>query len=80
VTGVQTVQTPTGQTLTGRDRTPVPLGSPLARLMLDRARMRSGLPVDMITFVAPCPGCGQDCDWTQSRDDTRVRSVLACPC
>jgi len=75
---VQTAQTV--QTLSDRDRAQLPPGQLLARLVLDRARMRSGLPGDVITFMAPCPGCGSDCEWTQSRNDTRVRSSLACTC
>jgi hypothetical protein len=80
VTGVQTVseQAKTGGTI-GADTQPL-LGLPLARLVLDRARMRSGLPDDVITFVARCPDCGLDCEWTQVRDDTRVRSAQACTC
>jgi len=56
------------------------IGSPLARLVPGRARMRGPVPVDVITFRAPCPVCGQDCSWTQERDDTRVRSTQACSC
>jgi hypothetical protein len=52
----------------------------LARMALSRARMRAVIPVDVVTFVALCPACGQDCEWTQERQETRVRSRMDCPC
>ena len=54
--------------------------TPLARTALDRARMRAVIPLDIVTFVAACPACGQDCEWTQERQETRVRSRMNCPC
>lgn len=54
--------------------------SPLAKMALARARMRAVVPVDVITFVAACPACGADCEWTQEREETRVRSYQNCPC
>ncbi|HEX2804910.1 MAG TPA: hypothetical protein VHN80_01900 [Kineosporiaceae bacterium] len=63
----------------GRPADPM-TGSPLARLVLGRARMRGPLPVDVITFRALCPACGSDCEWIQQREDTRLRSDPSCPC
>ena len=54
--------------------------SPLARVALARSRMRNIIPLDVVTFVAPCPVCGRDCEWTQEREETRVRSYQDCPC
>lgn len=63
---------PTG----GGERT----ASPHARMTLARARIRALVPLDVVTFVAACPACGRDCEWTQEREETRVRSVLNCSC
>jgi hypothetical protein len=52
----------------------------LARMALSRARMRAVIPMDVVTFVAPCPACGGTCEWTQERQETRVRSRTNCPC
>jgi hypothetical protein len=54
--------------------------SPLAKMALARARMRAVIPLDAVTFVAACPACGADCEWTQEREETRVRSYQNCPC
>lgn len=54
--------------------------SPLARMALARARMRAVIPLDVVSFVAACPACGDDCEWTQERHETRVRSTTNCPC
>jgi len=54
--------------------------SPLARMALARARLRAVVPLDTVTFVAACPACGHDCEWTQEREETRVRSYLDCDC
>lgn len=58
----------------------LPISSPLARMALTRARMRTVIPLDVISFVAACPACGHDCEWTQERQETRTRSQLNCPC
>jgi hypothetical protein len=34
--------------------------------------------VDAINFTAACPDCGNDTDWFERRDDTRV--VILIPC
>jgi hypothetical protein len=54
--------------------------SPLAKMALARARMRTVVPLDFVQFVAACPACGADCEWTQEREETRVRSYQNCPC
>lgn len=59
---------------------PEPVAAPLAHLMLARARRRVPLPLDVISFVAACPACAADCEWTQIRQETRVRSTMDCPC
>jgi hypothetical protein len=56
------------------------LESPLARMVLARARLRATMPLDVVRFTAACPSCGQDCEWTQERQDTRLRSSQSCPC
>jgi hypothetical protein len=79
---VQPLPPPNG--LSGRSvaggRQADPLPPTLAQLMLSRARRRALLPLDVISFVAPCPACGRDCEWTQVRQETRVRSTVDCPC
>lgn len=42
-------------------------------------RARAAQP-DAVVFTAPCPACGADCDWTEQREDTRLRAVVSCPC
>jgi hypothetical protein len=59
---------------------PEPVASPLAHLMLARARRRCALPLDVISFVSACPACGEDSEWIQTRQETRVRSTIHCPC
>jgi hypothetical protein len=54
--------------------------SPLARMALARARMRTVIPLDVVTFTAACPACGADCEWTQEREETQVRSYQNCRC
>jgi hypothetical protein len=54
--------------------------SPLTRMVLARARVRAMVPLDVVTFGASCPGCGQDCEWVQERQDTRLRSTVRCSC
>lgn len=46
---------------------------------------RYGVPArvaqpDAIVFTAPCPACGADCDWTEQREDTRLRATVNCAC
>ncbi|MDQ1288481.1 MAG: hypothetical protein QG622_2046 [Actinomycetota bacterium] len=67
-----------GAILPGRLADPLPAS--VAQLMLARARRRTALPVDVISFVAACPACGRDCEWTQTRQETRVRSTTDCSC
>ena len=51
-----------------------------ARVALARARLR-GVPVpDAVIFVAACPGCGQDAQWHEEREDTRLRVTINCDC
>jgi len=71
----------------GTDRLPAPraplaveLDTPLARMVLARARGRAESALDVVRFTAACPACGADCEWRQERQDTRVRSTMDCPC
>jgi hypothetical protein len=51
------------------------------RLALPRERQRQlTAPLDAVTFTARCPACGQDCQWSQERVDTRLRTTIDCPC
>ena len=47
---------------------------------LARGRLRSAVALDVVTFTAACPACGQDAEWTEEREDTRLRARVACPC
>ncbi len=46
------------------------------------AAMRPRLPArpDTVVFTAACPACGQDCVWSEEREDTRLTAVVSCPC
>jgi hypothetical protein len=46
---------------------------------LPGSRTRVAQP-DAIVFTAACPACGADCDWTEQREDTRVRTAVGCSC
>jgi uncharacterized protein YbaR (Trm112 family) len=35
---------------------------------------------DRVVFTAACPACGQDCVWSEEREDTRLHAVVTCPC
>lgn len=42
-----------------------------------------GLPAlsnERITFTAACPACGDDAEWLEVREDTRVRNSVRCGC
>ncbi|HEY6795567.1 MAG TPA: hypothetical protein VI248_12890 [Kineosporiaceae bacterium] len=60
-------------TSTGRQQAP-------AGIAMARARLRAVTPLDVVGFVAACPSCGRDSEWTQERQDTRVRSTIRCAC
>jgi hypothetical protein len=64
-----------------RHALPAPRQDPIAptRAGIPLARARVSQP-DAIVFTAPCPACGADCDWTEQREDTRLRAVVSCPC
>jgi hypothetical protein len=49
-----------------------PYGLPGARTRVAQA--------DAVVFTAPCPACGYDCDWTEQREDTRLRASVSCSC
>jgi hypothetical protein len=82
---------PLQQTPPGADGGPaepvVVRGVPAPRLE-PAASGRPGVPVvrsraaqpDAVVFTAPCPACGADCDWTEQREDTRLRAAISCPC
>jgi hypothetical protein len=50
-----------------------------ARALVARYRSRSALAFDVVGFDAACPGCGGEAEWTQQREDTRVRTQISCP-
>jgi hypothetical protein len=56
---------------------PEPADSPRAGPAMVRSRATQQ---DAVVFTAPCPACGADCDWTEQREDTRLRTVVSCPC
>jgi hypothetical protein len=58
---------------------PEPRSEPGGRYGLPGVRTRIAQP-DAVVFTAPCPACGADCDWTEQREDTRLRAVVGCPC
>jgi hypothetical protein len=43
-------------------------------------RTRTAAQPDSVVFIAACPACGQDCVWTEEREDTRLHAVVTCPC
>ena len=62
------------------ERPSLPAPRPDARPFgLPGARTRVAQP-DAVVFTAPCPACGADCDWTEQREDTRVRTAVSCSC
>jgi hypothetical protein len=59
--------------------------APLPAELLPGARaggLRTRTPVqpDTVVFTAACPACGQDCVWSEEREDTRLNAVVTCPC
>ena len=42
-------------------------------------RSRPSAP-DTVLFTAACPACGEDCEWSEEREDTRLRALVTCPC
>ena len=50
---------------------------PGARAGLVRSRPA---PPDTVVFTAACPACGSDCEWSEEREDTRLRTLVRCPC
>jgi hypothetical protein len=58
---------------------PAPASDPTTRYPLPGVRARIAQP-DAVVFTAPCPACGADCDWTEQREDTRLRTVVTCSC
>lgn len=49
-----------------------------ARQALVRALQRGAPALDEVRFTAACPGCGQDCEWRESRVETRLRIEIGC--
>ena len=43
-------------------------------------RIRTPVQPDTVVFTAACPACGQDCVWSEEREDTRLHAVVTCPC
>jgi hypothetical protein len=59
--------------------------APLPSELLPGARpggLRTRTPVqpDSVVFTAACPACGEDCVWSEEREDTRLHTVVTCPC
>ncbi len=66
-------------------RTALTAVAPLPVELLPGARsggMRTRTPAqpDAVVFTAACPACGQDCVWSEEREDTRLHAVVTCPC
>jgi transposase len=59
-------------------------GSSRARRPLDVRELPVGSGVrtwiDAVSFIARCPGCGEDRIWVEEREDTRVRTWIDCDC
>jgi hypothetical protein len=49
-------------------------------LLPAQVRLRGVPQPDVVAFVARCPGCGRDAQWLQEREDTRLRTSVACDC
>ncbi len=47
---------------------------------LQRGRLRGVPAMDIVEFVARCPGCGRDARWQEEREDTRLRATVSCSC
>ncbi len=43
-------------------------------------RSRPPARPDTVVFTAACPACGQDCLWSEEREDTRITAAVDCPC
>ena len=63
------------------ERAAVPAQRPefTGRHGLPAVRTRVAQP-DAVVFTAACPACGADCDWTEQREDTRMRTTVTCSC
>ncbi len=55
-------------------------GSGPARWAPSRARLRGTPSPDAVLFTAPCPACGDACEWSELREDTRLVADVLCPC
>jgi hypothetical protein len=65
--------------LTGATGLPSPrIGD--ARLWLPPARQPGTVEPDVVVFTAACPACGEDSEWVEHREDTRLRASVNCPC
>ena len=51
-----------------------------AAAQLTRGRLRTAVALDAVTFTAACPACGDDAEWTEEREDTRLRARVSCDC
>jgi hypothetical protein len=54
--------------------------APAARLWMPPARPSGIVEPDVVVFTAPCPACGEDSEWVEHREDTRLRATVSCPC
>ncbi len=59
---------------------PTPAWTPPDYLALALSRLRATQPVEAVSFTAPCPACGDNCEWAEEREDTRLLISLTCGC
>jgi hypothetical protein len=50
------------------------------RLVLGPPRIRGSASIDVVAFTAACPACGQDVEWIEEREETRLRVTVECSC
>ena len=59
---------------------PRPEPTQFSGLLMGRGRPRAVAHIDAVVFTARCPACGADCQWTEEREDTRIRAIIDCTC
>ena len=68
------------QTVPAPRTRPTPAWTPPDYLALALSRLRAAQPVEAVTFTAACPSCGEECEWTNEREDTRLLVSVTCGC
>jgi hypothetical protein len=62
-------------------RPPTPQWGPPDYMTLALSRLRGIVPpVETVPFTAACPACGNDCEWVEHREDTRMCVTIHCAC